>query len=129
MKTFKPHALLLALCLGASAPLTLAATDMNDQRAPATHTDDSGHMNGNGGATGSGTPSDGMGTGSGGTDSNDTDKTGGDGTTHGSGSGGRGTAPELARVADLAQVAAAPVVEPAGCSAVCAHSSGPRALT
>ena len=65
MKIIKPHSLLLALCLGASAPLVLAATDLNDQRAPGTQTQDSGHMNGNGGATGSGTPGDGMGTGSG----------------------------------------------------------------
>lgn len=88
MKIIKPHSLLLALCLGASAPLVMAATDMNDQRAPGTH--DSDQMNGNGGATGAGTPADGMGSGSGGTDSNDTDSTGGDGTTNGSGSSGSG---------------------------------------
>jgi len=92
VKIMKPHALLLALCLGASAPVALAATDINDQRAPSTQTQDGQPMNGQGGATGSGTPGDAMGTGSGGTDRNDTDKTGGDGTTNGSGSStGSGT--------------------------------------
>ena len=86
MKIMMPHTLLLALCLGASAPVVLAATDLNDQRAPGTQPHDSGHMNGQGGATGSGTPADAMGSGSGGTDDNDTDNTGGDGTTDQSGS-------------------------------------------
>lgn len=91
MKILKPHSLLLALCLGASAPVVFAATDLNDQRAPGTQPHDSGHMNGQGGATGSGTPADAMGTGSGGTDSNDTDNTGGDGTTDRSGSDSNGS--------------------------------------
>ncbi|WP_158090304.1 MULTISPECIES: hypothetical protein [unclassified Pseudomonas] len=91
MKILKPHSLLLALCLGASAPVALAATDMNDQRAPGTQTHEGEHRDAQGGATGSGTPADAMGTGSGGTDSNGTDKTGGDGTTNGSGSGHGGT--------------------------------------
>ncbi|MGV8566895.1 MAG: hypothetical protein ACWA7E_02580 [Pseudomonas asiatica] len=86
MKIMKPHSLLLALCLGLSASVVLAATDLNDQRAPGTQPHDSGHMNNQGGATGSGTPADAMGTGSGGTDGNDTDNTGGDGTTDRSGS-------------------------------------------
>jgi len=86
----KPHSLLLALCLAASAPLVLAATDMNDQRAPGAQSQDNGPMDG----TGSGTPGDGMGTGSGGTGTNGTDNTGGDGTDNGSGTGtgaGNGT--------------------------------------
>jgi len=91
MKTLKPQSLLLALCLGVSAPLAIAATDLNDQRAPGTQPHDNGHMNGQGGATGSGTPADGIGTGTGGTDDNDTDNTGGDGTTDGSGSGSSGS--------------------------------------
>jgi hypothetical protein len=39
-----------------------------------------GQMNGQGDASGSGTPGDGMGTGDGGTDDNGTDNIGGDGT-------------------------------------------------
>ncbi|MDD1993490.1 hypothetical protein [Pseudomonas putida] len=90
MNIIKAHSLLLVLCIGASAPLVLAATDMNDQRAPGAQTQDNGPMDG----TGSGTPGDGMGTGSGGTGTNGTDNTGGDGTDNGSGTGtgaGNGT--------------------------------------
>ncbi|AXM94841.1 hypothetical protein ACU5P1_12580 [Pseudomonas plecoglossicida] len=65
MKSMKTHSLLLALCLGVGAPLVLAATDLNGQRAPGTQPHDNGHMTGQGGATGSGTPADGLGTGSG----------------------------------------------------------------
>lgn len=70
MKPAKPHTLLLALCLSLGTPLALAATDLNDQRAPGTQSHDDGHMDGQGDATGSGTPGDSMGTGDGGTDDN-----------------------------------------------------------
>ena len=90
MKMIKPHSVLLALCLGASTPVVLAATDLNDQRSPGTQTQDSGQMNGQGDASGSGTPGDGLGTSDGGTDDNGTDSTGGDGTTNGSGTEGGG---------------------------------------
>ncbi|MBV4491172.1 hypothetical protein [Pseudomonas oryzicola] len=79
------RSMLLALCLGTIAPLALAATDIIDQPTPGSQPHDNGHMNGQGGASGSGTPADGMGTG--GTDDNGTDSTGGDGTTEESGSG------------------------------------------
>ena len=91
MKPAKPHTLLLALCLSLGAPLALAATDLNDQRAPGTQSHDNGHMNGQGDATGSGTPGDSMGTGDGGTDDNGTDNTGGDGTNSSSGTGSNGS--------------------------------------
>lgn len=90
MKADKTYALLLAMYLGCAAPLALAATDLNDQRAPGTQPHGNGHMNGQGGATGSGTPADGMGTGNGGTHDNGTDNTGGDGTDTDSGAGGNG---------------------------------------
>ncbi len=90
MKADKTYALLLAMYLGCAAPLALAATDLNDQRAPGTQPHGNGHMNGQDGATGSGTPADGMGTGNGGTHDNGTDNTGGDGTDTDSGTGGNG---------------------------------------
>ncbi|AYG47515.1 hypothetical protein DV532_14490 [Pseudomonas sp. Leaf58] len=91
MKNLKPHALLLALCLAASAAFAQAATDMNDQRGPGTQPQGSGQMGDQGAASGAGTPADGLGTGSGGTDDNGTDNTGGDGTTDGSSSGRDGS--------------------------------------
>ena len=68
MTPAKPFTLLLALCLGCASPLASAATDLNHQRAPGMQSNDSGQMNDQGGATGSGAPGDGMGTGDGGTD-------------------------------------------------------------
>ena len=90
MKGEKTYALLLSMCLGCTAPLALAATYLNDQRAPGTQPHSNGSMNGQGDATGSGTPADGMGTGNGGTHDNGTDNTGGDGTDTDSGSGDKG---------------------------------------
>jgi len=87
MKPMKTRSLLLALCLGMNAPLALAATDLNDQRAPGTQPHDNGHMTGQGGASGSGTPGDALGSGDGGTDDNGTHNTGGDGTDTDSGTG------------------------------------------
>ncbi|TRO36871.1 hypothetical protein EQ845_09645 [Pseudomonas putida] len=87
MTPAKPFTLLLALCLGCASPLASAATDLNHQRAPGMQSNDSGQMNDQGGATGSGAPGDGMGTGDGGTDANGTDNTGGDGTDSDSGTG------------------------------------------
>lgn len=91
MTPAKPFTLLLALCLGCASALASAATDLNHQRAPGMQSNDNGQMNGQGAATGSGTPGDGMGTGDGGTDDNGTDNTGGDGTDSGSGTGSHGS--------------------------------------
>lgn len=91
MKLAKPSMVLLALCLGFAAPLALAATDLNGQRAPGVQPHDNGQMNGQGDATGSGIPGDGMGTGDGGTEDNRTDNTGGDGTNSGPGTSGNGS--------------------------------------
>ncbi len=90
MTPAKPFTLLLALCLGCASPLASAATDLNHQRAPGMQSNESGQMNDQGGATGSGAPADGMGTGDGGTDDNGTNNTGGDGTDSDSGTGSHG---------------------------------------
>lgn len=63
MKRHQLHSLCLALCLGASAPLALAATDMNDSnRVPSQQLPGTGTIDRNG-PSGSGVPGDGMGSG------------------------------------------------------------------
>lgn len=89
-----PHllSLSLALCLGVSAPLALAAGTANTVRTPSEQIPGTGTIDRDGGAMGSGTPGDATGSGNGGTDANDTDNTGGDGTSQGSkGDQGPGT--------------------------------------
>lgn len=97
------HALCLAVCLGATAPLAMAATNMNDNDAPSTQTGGAtgvgpGTMNSDGTGTGTmqrdGTGSgtmNGSGTGGSGMGGSTTDSDDNQGGTGGSGMGGSGS--------------------------------------
>lgn len=88
------NALCLALCLGSTASLALAATDMNNNnRIPSQQLPGTGTIDRNG-PSGSGAPADGLGTGD--TRDNGTDNTGGDGSRNGVGNPGAGrTTPDV----------------------------------